>query len=334
MIKQKAGLQIGIIIVFLCVALWHPVCSQPQTAQPNKSYAIVLHGGAGVMRALQHDIPKQRQYKNALLKALSIGDSLLKSGGSSLDAVEQTIRYLEDNPLFNAGRGAVYSSKGICELDASIMNGHGCTAGAVGGVTTVQHPISAARAVMEKTKHVFLASAGADTFARKVGLNTVPNTYFQTRPKSPGNKASGQTHSSPDKWGTVGCVALDKDGHLAAGTSTGGLSGKKWGRIGDSPIIGAGTYADDKTCAVSCTGIGEYFIRYSIAYDVSARMKYKHLPLSHATREVIDQLSSNKGSGGVIAVDNNGNISTQFNTPGMFRAWSKNGAFEVHVFKE
>ncbi len=306
----------------------------PKAQNSGHNYAIVIHGGAGVMHSLKNDSVRQNKYKKALLRAVSIGDSLLNVGKSSLDAVEATLRFLEDNPLFNAGRGAVYSSIGINELDASIMNGNGNHAGAVGGVTTIKHPISAARAVMEKTNHVLLVCKGAEDFAKSAGLEIVSPSYFQTRPKpNSGKDSQGKTNDLTDKWGTVGCVALDKEGHLAAGTSTGGLSGKKWGRIGDSPIIGAGTYAEDQTCAVSCTGIGEYFIRYSIAFDITARMKYKKLSLKMAATEVIDRLSSNKGSGGLIAIDNKGNISMMFNTPGMFRAYSKNGVKYVGIFK-
>ncbi len=320
-------------LVLLFFSFSARLCGQTLSKKLNNttSYTIVIHGGAGVMHALSKDASKRKVYKKALLHAITIGDSILENGGSSLDAVEKTIRYMEDNPLFNAGRGAVYSSKGINELDASIMSGINCKAGAVGGVTIVKHPISAARAVMEKTKHVLLVTKGAEEFAKNAGLEIVPKTYFQTRKR---NSYKGKTELDlPDKWGTVGCVALDKSGHLAAGTSTGGLSGKKWGRIGDSPIIGAGTYADDKSCAVSCTGIGEFFIRYSIAFDISARMKYKHISLEESATEVIRELTDNKGSGGIIAVDNKGNFTFRFNTPGMFRAYSKNGQKEVFIFK-
>ncbi len=297
---------------------------------------IVIHGGAGTITPETMDSQKVKSYEAALTEALVTGYEILSNGGSSLDAVEKTINVMEDNPLFNSGKGAVFNDRGEFELDASIMRGDNLQAGAAAGVRRTKNPISLARLVMEKSPHVLLAGKGADLFAEKNGLETVDNSYFRT----PERKAQWQKIEQErakikaeeqekekehgDKFGTVGCVALDKNGNLAAGTSTGGMSLKKFGRVGDSPIIGAGTYADNATCAVSCTGHGEYFIRYAVAYDISALMKYKNYSLKNAAREVImNKLKKAGGSGGIIAVDRNGNIVLIFNTKGMFRGYMK-----------
>lgn len=279
-----------------------------------QNYCLVIHGGAG--NITRQNTPDESTYRSVLDTALTIGERILKSGGSSLDAVEQVVRYLEDCPLFNAGKGAVLTEEGKVELDASIMDGKSLMAGAVAGVTDIKNPITAARAVMEKTPHVMLVREGASAFARKVGLEMVSNDYFITNE----SRQRYEKLKNTDKKGTVGCVALDTHGNLAAATSTGGMMMKKYGRVGDSPIIGAGTYANNQTCAVSCTGHGEYFIRNSIAFHVHALMLYKGLSLSEATSFVIDSvLTPQKGTGGVIAVDKNGNYSWSFNTQGMFR---------------
>ncbi|RMI19351.1 MAG: isoaspartyl peptidase/L-asparaginase, partial [Calditrichaeota bacterium] len=276
------------------------------------------------------------------------------NGGSSLDAVEQTIRVLEDSPLFNAGKGAVFTNAGTNELDASIMDGATLQAGAVAGVKRVKNPISLARLVMEKSPHVMLAGDGADAFAKENGLELVDPHYFYTEQRyqqwqrvlqREKEKQQSQSRAAPDAasseadeppLGTVGVVALDKQGNLAAGTSTGGMTNKRWGRVGDSPIIGAGTYADNRTCAVSCTGHGEYFIRLNVAHDISALMAYKGLSVQEAAEEVIlKKLTQLGGTGGVIAIDRNGNIAMPFNTSGMYRGyWLEGGEPVVKIYRE
>lgn len=295
-----------------------------------QNYCLVIHGGAG--NITRQNTPDELKYRNALDSALIIGERILKNGGSSLDAVEQVVRYLEDCPLFNAGRGAVLTEEGNVELDASIMDGKTLLAGAVAGVTDIKNPITAARAVMEKTPHVMLVKEGASAFAKKVGLEIVPNEYFITKE----SRERYEKLKNSDKKGTVGCVALDKHGNLAAATSTGGMMMKKYGRIGDSPIIGAGTYANNQTCAVSCTGHGEFFIRNSVAFHVHALMLYKQISLKEATSFVIDSvLTPQKGTGGIIAVDKNGNYSWSFNTLGMFRAMiNSNGQKLIEMFEK
>ncbi len=308
-------------------------------------YAIVIHGGAGTIRRKDLTPQQDSAYRAALNAALDIGEEILRNGGSALDAVEQTIHYLEDSPLFNAGRGAVFTNAGTNELDASIMDGRTRNAGAVGGVTIVKHPISAARAVMEQSPHVFLVGKGAEDFALSIGLDTVDPAYFFTQrrweslQRAKAREAqTGQylVDPNPDyKFGTVGCVALDKDGNIAAGTSTGGMTNKRWGRIGDSPIIGAGTFADNNTCGVSCTGHGEFFIRWVVAYDVAARMEYLGESLEEATQHVIrEKLKAVGGIGGLIALDRAGNISMEFNTEGMYRGYARPGERYVGIYKD
>jgi beta-aspartyl-peptidase (threonine type) len=293
-----------------------------------QKYVLVVHGGAGNINA--KSLTNAEDYNRSLDSALTIGENILKNGGSSLDAVENVIRYFEDNPLFNAGKGAVLTDKGTVELDASIMDGKSFLAGAVAGVTDIKHPISAARLVMEKTPHVLLISDGASAFAKEKGLEMVPNEYFIT----PESKARFEKMKKEDMHGTVGCVALDKNGNLAAGTSTGGMMLKKYGRIGDSPVIGAGTFASNATCAVSCTGYGEYFIRNSVAFHVNALMLYKGLSVKNAVAFVIDSvLTPQHGTGGIIALDKYGNYTWNFNTTGMFRGVaSSNGKHLVQLF--
>jgi beta-aspartyl-peptidase (threonine type) len=296
----------------------------------NGKYVLVIHGGAGNIRPENLSSDAAAKYENKLKEVLGVGDSLLSAGGTSLDAVEACIRMMEDCPLFNAGKGAVFNAEGKNELDASIMDGKTELAGAVAGVTTIKNPISAARAVMEKSQHVMLAGKGAEDFAEEQNLEIVTPDYFFTQERwndyLRAKRRADSLEMIDKKHGTVGCVALDKYGNLAAGTSTGGMTMKKYGRIGDSPVIGAGTYADNNTCAVSATGHGEYFIRNVVAYDISALMKYKGLSLQEAAGEVImNKLKSQGGTGGVIAVDKNGNIAMPFNTPGMFRGYVKAG---------
>ena len=296
----------------------------------QNSYTILIHGGAG---NITPDNTKQKdKYITALDSALTIGENVLKNGGSSLDAVEKVIRFLEDCPLFNAGKGAVFNFDGKNELDASIMDGKNLQAGSVAGVSDIKNPISTARLVMEKSGHVLLIKEGASKFARENGQEMVDSSYFKT-------EESWQRYlkaKENDKHGTVGCVALDSSGNLAAGTSTGGMSMKKFGRVGDSPIIGAGTYANNKTCAVSCTGWGEFFIRNSVAFQINALMEFKNMNVKEAADYVITKvLTPQGGAGGVIVLDANGNFTFSFNTPGMFRAVSNSdGIREIKLFKE
>lgn len=296
-------------------------------------FGLVIHGGAGTITKENMTPEKETGYINKLTEALKKGYNILDKGGSSLDAVEATIRIMEDSPLFNAGKGAVFTSAGTNELDASIMDGNTLQAGAVAGVKTVKNPISAARKVMEETWHVLLAGEGADAFAKEQGLDIVPNVYFQTEERF--KSLIKAKEKEAEKHGTVGCVALDKKGNLAAGTSTGGLTNKMWGRVGDSPIIGAGTYANNETCGVSGTGQGEYYIRGSVAYDIAAQMEYQQKTVQEAAQSVIDKLTNRGGTGGVIAMDRKGNIATPFNTKGMYRGYYLNGGeLTILMYKE
>ncbi len=295
----------------------------------------------------------EKQYREGLEASLRAGHSVLARGGSSLDAVEASIRIMEDSPLFNAGKGAVFTHDGRNELDASIMDGKTKMAGSVAGVTIIRNPISAARAVMEKSKHVMMAGRGAELFATSVGLEVVDPSYFwterrwkslqrelldeQEQAKKP--RASVRDAADSSKYGTVGAVALDSAGNLAAGTSTGGMTNKKFGRIGDAPVIGAGTYAANEACAVSATGAGEYFIRWTVAYDIAALMKYRNLTVKAAADEVVMrklvQEGGPKAEGGVIALDRKGNFAMPFNTPGMYRGWiGPDGVPHVAIYKE
>lgn len=306
-------------------------------------YTIVIHGGAGTIRKQDLTTKEEAAFTKSLNDALDIGEAILKNGGTAMDAVEKTIRSLEDNPLFNAGKGAVFTHEGTNELDASFMDGATRNAGAVGGVKIVRNPISLARAVMEKSPHVMLTGRGAEQFAIEMGLDTVDPSYFYTQRRwdalqkalAEENKSTGTILVNKDyKFGTVGCVALDKNGNLAAGTSTGGMTNKRWNRIGDSPIIGAGTFADNSTCAVSCTGHGEFFIRYVVAYDVSAIMAYQHASLAEAADAVVMQkLVKAGGEGGLIAVDKQGNIAMPFNSEGMYRGFAKPGERKIAIYK-
>jgi beta-aspartyl-peptidase (threonine type) len=294
-------------------------------------YALVLHGGAGNMNFQSVPEPYQEKFKHALDSALQLGLDVLKVGGASIDAVEVVIRCMEDNPLFNAGKGAVFTSEGKNELDASIMTGQDLNAGAVAGVTDIKHPISAARAVMEQSEHVMMAGHGASVFAEQAGLEMVDPSYFYTKNRF----ESYQKAVAKEKHGTVGCVALDKAGNLCAGTSTGGMTNKKYGRIGDSPIIGAGTYANNATCGVSATGHGEYFIRWTVAHQISVLMQYKGYDVERAAREVVEKtLVEEGGSGGVICLDKYGRPAMVTNTSGMFRAYGNSeGERLVAIFK-
>jgi beta-aspartyl-peptidase (threonine type) len=293
-------------------------------AQTRPRFMLVIHGGAGTILRSNMTAETEKQYRTTLEQALRIGHGILSRGGSSLEAVEATIRHMEDSPLFNAGKGAVFTHEGRNELDASIMDGRTQMAGAVGAVTIIRNPITAARAVMERSKHVMLIGRGAELFATRMGLEVVDPSYFWTERRwkqlQEDLRKEEQGKKSTEKgFGTVGAVALDQNGNLAAGTSTGGKNNKQFGRVGDSPIIGAGNYADNNTCAVSGTGDGEFFIRYSVAYDVAALMKYRGVSVQQAASEVVQKLTEVGGEGGLIALDRSGNFAMPFNTPGMYR---------------
>jgi len=322
------------------------------TKIPKQEFAIIIHGGAGTILKKNMSPEKETVYKLKLEEAIRVGHEVLKNGGSSVDAVTKAINIMEDSPLFNAGKGAVFTHEETNEHDASIMDGKTLNAGASAGSTTVKNPIDLARAVMDKSPHVMLSGKGADTFAEEQGLQIVDPNYFYTerRFKSLQNiKEKEKTELDHDdkisfydeaiknsKFGTVGCAALDKNGNLAAGTSTGGMTNKRWGRIGDSPIIGAGTYANNTTCAVSSTGWGEYFIRAMVAHDISALMEYKKLSLKEAAQEVIqNKLTHLGGTGGIVAIDKNGNMVAEFNTAGMYRAtMDDKGALSIGIYKQ
>ena len=310
-------------------------------------FGIAIHGGAGTILKKNMSAEKEEAYKSMLEKAIRTGHGILKRGGTSLEAVEKTINILENSPLFNAGKGAVFTSEETNELDASIMDGSNLNAGAVSGVTTVKNPINLAKEVMLNSPHVMLSGKGAEDFAKQQGLKLVPPAYFRTDSRLESLKKTKEAENKKDKiafydesiqnskFGTVGCVALDLSGNLAAGTSTGGMTNKKWNRIGDAPIIGAGTYANNKTCAVSSTGWGEYFIRGVVAHDISAMMEYKDITLQEAAQKVIqEKIPALGGSGGIVAIDNKGNVAIEFNTAGMYRATMDNqGELKIGIYK-
>jgi beta-aspartyl-peptidase (threonine type) len=332
-----------ILLFFIISLVGLNVVAQPSTITKNKGYVIVLHGGAGDINLVNTPPDKQAALKLALNEALMAGKKVLAKGGTSLDAVVAAIKILEDSPLFNAGKGAVINAEGKAEMDASIMDGKTLKAGAVAEVTIIKNPITAARAVMDHSEHVMLAGKGAEQFAREQHLEIVDPAYFITPERFKSylhmKALADSAEKVKEKFGTVGAVALDLDGNLAAATSTGGMMMKKFGRIGDSPIIGAGTYANNEACAVSSTGHGEFFIRYVVAYDIAALMLYKDWSLAKASDYVINQkLKAVGGEGGVICLDRQGNIATPFNTPGMFRAWlkfdGKNEEVKISFFKE
>ncbi len=310
---------------------------------------VVIHGGAGTIKRENFTPELEIKYTAKLKEALDESYSILEKGGTSIEAIIKAIQILEESPLFNAGKGAVFTHEGKNELDASIMNGSNGMAGAVAGVSTIKSPIEAAYKVMIKSSHVLLTGKGAEKFAEQNGLDIVNTDYFYTEKRyqqllkikqeekiesDHSEKASlSLVHVKKSIFGTVGAVALDKHGNLAAGTSTGGMTNKRYGRIGDSPIIGAGTYADNKTCAVSATGHGEFFIRNVVAYDIAARMKYQQKDLKTAANEVIQELKAKEGFGGVICLDKDGNVAMPFNTEGMYRGYIKNtGGANVQLF--
>ncbi len=317
------------------------ILTMSTTAAPP--VAIVVHAGAGG-KAPKMSPEKEKEYHDTLAKALRAGHTVLEKGGPAIEAVQVAIVVMEDSTLFNAGKGAVFTSAGENELDASIMDGKTLLAGAVGGVTVIKNPIRAAHAVMEKTPHVMLAGDGADAFAKKVGLEIVPRKYFYTEHRwkqlqewkaKQKTKKQSQLEMTREYLGTVGCAALDSKGNIAAGTSTGGLTGKQYGRLGDSPIIAAGTYADNRTCAISCTGHGEFFIRHAVAFDISARMKYANETLTQSAKVVVHEtLKKAGGRGGVIGLDARGNIVMEFNSAAMNRGYiDKNGKLHTAIFR-
>jgi L-asparaginase / beta-aspartyl-peptidase len=303
-------------------------------------FGLAIHGGAGTLPRTEMSPEREARYRAGLSEALEAGFAVLTRGGSSLDAVTSAVTALEDNPLFNAGHGAVYTYEGRNELDASIMDGSTLAAGAVCGVTHIKNPIELARAVMQHSEYLLLSGTGAEEFALAQGFKLVPQSYFHTeaRFRQLERIRSGDGDLSPltiSHVGTVGAVALDSHGRLAAATSTGGMTGKRFGRIGDSPIIGAGTYADDRACAVSATGHGEIFIRAAVAHDIAARMRYGGRSLEAAVREVVQgELVALSGEGGVIAIDSKGRIVMEFNSEGMFRASrSAGGEPRVDIYR-
>jgi beta-aspartyl-peptidase (threonine type) len=340
-------------IIPLALACWVGMATlaltpdEPQTDSP--AIAMVIHGGAGTIRKENMTPEREAKYRATLTQALQTGHAVLAEGGSAVDAVEATIRVMEDSPLFNAGKGAVFTSEGRNELDSSIMEGATHNAGAVASVVRIKNPISAARKVMTESKHVMLVGEGAEVFAQAEGLELVDNEYFFTQERwdrlqkaIEEEKAKGAQHGSAgvpaDKFGTVGCVALDKGGNIAAGTSTGGLTNKRWGRVGDSPIIGAGTYADNGTCGVSGTGVGELFMRGMIAYEVSVQMHYAKKTVEQAAQYTIHTKLTGMGganTGGVIALDKNGKIAMEFNTTGMYRGYIReDGVAHTFLYKD
>ena len=289
-------------------------------------YAIVIHGGAGYATPEKLGEDGIMAYEFSMDSALSIGLQILAAGGESVEAVEQVIRYLEDNPLFNAGKGAALTSEGIAELDASIMKGEDLNAGAVTGLTEVRHPITAARRVMDSSVHVMFSGNGATEFAKSQGLEIVPQEYFQTKE----SKEELIEAIKAKKFGTVGCVALDKSGNICAGTSTGGITNKKHGRVGDVPVIGAGTYAKNGVAGISCTGQGEFYIRLAVAKEVISLMEYKYYSVEQAAKEVIfEQLKPFDAKGGIICLDSKGHVAMEFNTSAMFRAYGNSAGEKV-----
>lgn len=344
--------KLAIFLIFSGLFIQCKSSKSSSELKDNQKIAIVIHGGAGTILKKNMTPEMELEYKRVLEQAIKTGYTILENGGSSLDAVEKTIKILEDSPLFNAGKGAVFTNQGKNELDASIMDGKTLKAGAIAGVTTVKNPISLARVVMEKSEHVMLAREGAEFFASQHNIEIVNPAYFyvesryQSLLRAQEKDKTMLDHNDKSefydvnikdsKFGTVGCVALDKNGNIVAGTSTGGMTNKKWGRIGDAPIIGAGTYANNATCGISATGWGEFFMRNVVAYDISAMMEYKGYTIEKAAKEVIqNKLTKSGGDGGIIGLDAKGNIVMEFNTAGMYRASiDTNGKLVIGIYKE
>ncbi|NQX78191.1 isoaspartyl peptidase/L-asparaginase family protein [Gilvibacter sp.] len=323
-----------------------------ETTASEPTFGIVIHGGAGTILKKNMTDSLEIAYKETLEKAIRVGHKILEEGGDAMDAVTATINVMEDSPLFNAGKGAVFTHEETNELDASVMDGKTLNAGAVAGVTRIKNPIDLAREVMDNSDHVMLAGKGAEIFAETRGIEMVDPEYFFTQNRYNSLqriKEQQKTQLDHDdktafvdpyikdyKFGTVGCAALDKNGNLAAGTSTGGMTNKRWNRIGDAPIIGAGTYANNASCAVSSTGWGEYFIRAMVAHDISALMEYKGMNIQDAARTVIhDKVGGLGGDGGIVAIDKDGNIAMEFNTAGMYRAhMNADGDLVIGIYKD
>lgn len=341
----------------MCIAVVAGLLSckeRPATSEGTR-YIMVIHGGAGTIEKELMTPEKEKAYTDALTAALEAGYHLLKEGRSSLDAVQAAINVMEDSPLFNAGKGAVFTHDGKNELDASVMDGQTLKAGAVAGVTNIRNPVNAARAVMEKSEHVMMVGRGAEQFAAANGCDTVPPSYFFTqerwdqlqrtiREEEKGRAAYNDFNPRDSKiygvaerekkFGTVGAVALDKNNNLAAGTSTGGMTNKRYGRVGDSPIIGAGTYCNNATAGISCTGWGEYYIRAVAAYRMSSLIELKHLSVEDAAKQVIAEIGEMGGDGGIIGLDRSGKVAMAFNTSGMYRGTvDENGNISVYIYK-
>lgn len=345
------------LLIIVCLFILNKALAQAAVVTLKDKFVLVIHGGAGTILKSQMTPEKEKAYQEALNKALETGYAILKDGGSAMDAVEAAVRTMEDNPLFNAGKGAVFTNEGKNELDAAIMDGKTLAAGSVAGVTTIRNPITAARAVMEKSPHVMMTGKGAEKFAQQQGIEIVDPSYFYTedrwkglqRAKSEDSTKMQQDHTDTSKkvslrqpenkdykYGTVGAVALDRHGNLAAATSTGGMTNKKFGRVGDAPIIGAGTYANNATVAISGTGWGEYFIRLVMAKSISDMMEFGKVKLKTAADEMImKRLPALGGDGGLVAVDKNGNIAMPFCTEGMYRGYIKSdGKKEIRIYKD
>jgi beta-aspartyl-peptidase (threonine type) len=362
---MRAGICAGLMAVVLLAGgsatmKTSPVLAASKAPEAKHQWAVVLHGGAGVIERKSMSAATDAAYRAALKASIQAAADVLQGGGSAMDAVEAAIKLMEDNPLFNAGKGAVFTADGKNELDSAVMDGGTMKAGAVAGVTRTRHPVSLARAVMEKSPHVMLIGAGADEFAGSVGVEQVDPSYFFTerrwqslvrqlkkeglpipsRPQGvPAAPKGGMADIEPPdahKYGTVGVVALDRNGDIAAGTSTGGTQAKRWGRVGDSPIIGAGTYASNQSCAVSATGTGEYFIRLTVARTICALVQYTGMKLQAAADEVVHkELEAIHGDGGVIAITPDGQLAWSFNTPGMYRARVvEGGSTEVKIYAD
>ncbi|MEZ4778006.1 MAG: isoaspartyl peptidase/L-asparaginase [Flavobacteriaceae bacterium] len=326
--------------------------TEKEKEENTPKFAIVIHGGAGTILKENMTDSLELAYKNKLQEAVTLGYQILKNGGTSVEAVTKTINIMEDSPLFNAGKGAVFTHEETNELDASIMDGATLNAGAIAGVTHIKNPINLAYEVMVNSDHVMLAGKGAEEFAKLRGFELVDPSYFYTENRfqslqkikdkekteldHDGKTAFTDSFIKDSKFGTVGCVALDKNGTITAGTSTGGMTNKRWNRIGDAPIIGAGTYANNATCGVSSTGWGEYFIRAMVAHDISAMMEYKGVSLQEAAQEVIQQkVPALGGDGGIVALDKEGNIAMEFNTAGMYRAYiNTEGELYIGIYKD
>ena len=341
---------IGILLAVILMGCQEPTPTQ-QTTAPENAFGIVIHGGAGTILRKNMTPDMEQAYRAALQEAVATGHAILAAGGSSTEAVEKTIHVMENSPLFNAGKGAVLNAQGEVELDASFMDGARLDAGAIAGARTIKNPISAAIKVMTDSPHVMLSGAGADQFAAEQGLEQETADYFLTerrikalqRVQAEAAEQNKQAyHTAPSRFyqqqrmGTVGCVALDKAGNLAAGTSTGGMTNKKWNRIGDAPIIGAGTYANNASCGISATGWGEFFIRSVVAHDIAALVEYKGLSIQEAARIVIhEKVATLGGDGGVVGLDRQGNVAMEMNTAGMYRAhMNAAGELTVKIYKD